>query len=306
MIIIKRRILLPEEECILAPDETGLPLYISIPRPMRPEEHRRADGLSYVDAVYGQEVDTATIGPNYTGVPAVIELRSIAGDLAYPAWVEGQAPSVRVYATDFNGDWFVLTDGGDIPAIAKEYEPPPLLVEQARQWMALNRKIVARHFLHGGGSRLLGRLRHRLSKQTRLKLALEKFAERTAELGDKVAFNPWKENLPQVRDPEKLAAVLVDLEALRNSIFLSEKGKDCGEKPSAAALYQKQVEGLARLAMINYWLIRGVQEGFILDSLEALDYLVDAKGESTAIEKAAATLRSHIPLRPQALKPGEK
>jgi len=193
MINIKRRTMFPEDELTLVPDETGLSVTVSIPHPMRPEDHMRADGLSYVDAVYGREADNATIGPYYTGVPAMIELRSIAGDLAYPAWVKGQPPSVRIYATDFTGDWFVLTDGGDISAIAKEYEPPALLVEQAGQWMALNRKIVARYFLHGcgDGAGVLDRLRHRLSKKNRLKLALEKFAERTAELGENATFRAY-------------------------------------------------------------------------------------------------------------------
>ena len=58
------------------------------------------------------------------------------------------------------------------------------------------------------------------------------------------------------------------------------------------AEYKEQVEGLARLAMINYGIIRGIQEGFILDSLEALDYMIDAQGKSTAIEKEAAE-RTH-------------
>jgi hypothetical protein len=58
----------------------------------------------------------------------------------------------------------------------------------------------------------------------------------------------------------------------------------------AGDTYAKMVDDLAALAAINYGLIRGVQEGFILDSLEALDYLIDCKGESTAIEKAVARL----------------
>ena len=295
----------------------------------------RADGLSYVDAVYGREADTSTVGPHYTGVMGVLEFRSIrnaAGDIVNPEWVQGQPPSVRIYATDFSGGWFVLTDEGELLAIAKDYDPPASLVEQTRQWMALNREIVAWYFLYGdfhggwfkmttdgeiqaitvteeeiqvvpmpafvlehikqrvacnpekgvchfyfGGTvKLLDGLRHRLSGKTRIALALEKFAERTDALGGTAALNPWKDNLPTVQNPEKLASILVDLEELRNATSTSD------EK------YRKQVEDLSKLVMLNYGLILGVQEGFVLDSLEALDYLIDAKGESTVIEKAAA------------------
>jgi hypothetical protein len=146
-IIIRRRTLFPLEALELDSGITGLPVSVAIPVPMRPKDHQRLDGLPYVDVVFGRESDNACLGAFYTGVPALMELRSIGGKLEYPDWVKDEVPSVRVYNTDFDGDWFVMNIEGEVISASKEYALPAPLVKKARSWVILNRENIRKYFL---------------------------------------------------------------------------------------------------------------------------------------------------------------
>jgi hypothetical protein len=302
--IIKRRTQFPLEEIVLPPEKTGLSAgYIAIPTPMRPAGHVRADGLTYVDVIHGRETDNATIGSFYTGVPALLELRSIAGEPEYPQWVEGQPASIRVYRTDFNGEWFAVSAAGEIIAASEDCELFPSLTDKARHWVSLNKTLIERYFFEGGTSgedNPLNLLRHARSGKTRIDLAVEKFEERLHDLGENHGFNPWRGNLPKVENEEKLAALVTDVERIRAEIELGKEegailwiefGTEGGRAQGGSygeELFRHLISQEACFAMLNQWLVLGVREGFIQDSLEALDYVVDCDGKSTAIEKEIA------------------
>jgi hypothetical protein len=293
---------------------TGLSMPIIIPAPMKPQDHKRPDGLPYVDVVFGRESDSASIGVFYTGVPALMELRSIGGTLEYPDWVKNEVPSVRVYSTDFDGNWFAMNIEGEVISASREYILPAFLVEQARHWVLLNRENIREYFFADpieaeNGESCLNGLRHVQSGKTRLELAVEKFQKRYEDSApdEDFSLNPWKDNLPGIQNKEKLASMLVDIETL--GVGTPQSGETAPDfSPSldqameevleADDPHTEAIEDLAVLAAINYGLIRGIQEGFIPDSLEALDYLIDCKGKSTSIEKAIARLSSRGAVAP--------